>query len=208
MTYMPTAKELLEYSNCLKEAVLKNSTEVYFNDSILHAMIIMKELFNKAAKEEQKKVCIYCGEFSLFRDETKIKVDNEKIKCSLDGLDEKEHVRWNELNFYKDLRESFKSFLKESNACLELIIQTGLETIRNQSIWNELRREDLMKKVKVYVPTFDLGLDHFATSTEAYRVEISDAVKTATCCFNDKENARVLNDCFHSLMKYSTPFDM
>jgi hypothetical protein len=65
-----------------------------------------------------------------------------------------------------------------------------------------------MRKIKVYASNFDIGLDHFVVTSDAYRVENSDTIKTATCCFNDKESANVLNDCFKELVKFSKPLSI
>ena len=118
---MPTAKELLNYRDQLNTAVQNQSSEIYFNDSILHAMIIMKEIFNKASVENRKKVCMFCGNFSLFRDETKEKIANEKNHCSLDGLNANEMRDWANIDFYNDLRDAFLAFLDHADASFELI---------------------------------------------------------------------------------------
>lgn len=205
---MPTAKELLNYRDQLNTAVQNQSSEIYFNDSILHAMIIMKEIFNKASVENRKKVCMFCGNFSLFRDETKEKIANEKNHCSLDGLNANEMRDWANIDFYNDLRDAFLAFLDHADASFELILQSGINTLKDMSIWELLENENLMRKIKVYASNFDIGLDHFVVTSDAYRVENSDTIKTATCCFNDKESANVLNDCFKELVKFSKPLSI
>lgn len=202
---MPTAKELLDYQQRLRDAVEKESSDIYYNDSILHATMIMKELFHKALKEDRKTVRMFCGNFSLFRDHTASKIENEKNSCSLEGLTDEERQTWAGIDFFGDLKRAFVDFVQHADARFELIMQYGEDSLRKDSIWEVLRRESDKGKAKVYVSTVNLGLDHFATTATAYRVENSDVVKTATCCFNDKNGADVLNDNFIELTKFSSP---
>ena len=48
-----------------------------------------------------------------------------------------------------------------------------------------------------------MGLDHFVTTTDSYRVENSDADKTAICSFRDKDTANILIDNFKTLLTLS-----
>ncbi|MCQ4872009.1 hypothetical protein [Butyricimonas paravirosa] len=79
-------------------------------------------------------------------------------------------------------------------------------TLSNNEVWQILQSGINNGNVHVYVLKTNIGLDHFATTSEAYRVENSDVIKTATCCFNDKENAKILNENFNELIKLSIPF--
>lgn len=63
----------------------------------------MKALLQKAQNEDSKLLSVYCGNFSLFRDKTKIKVNNEKMNCSIEDLENGELDQWRGLNLYADL---------------------------------------------------------------------------------------------------------
>ncbi|MCQ4872008.1 hypothetical protein [Butyricimonas paravirosa] len=108
---MQNAKDLLKYKKDLSQAITDKSNTIFFNDSILHAMLIMKELFNKASQEVEGTMRMYCGKFSLFRDKTKIKILNEKNNCSLDYLSDEEQIEWRNLNFFNNLQETLNNFI-------------------------------------------------------------------------------------------------
>ena len=202
---MLTAKKLLEYKSDLEKAVDNRSTEIFFNDSILHAMLIMKALLQKAQNENSKLLNVYCGNFSLFRDKTKIKVDNEKTNCSIDNLDEGELAEWRGLNLYADLQKQLNDFL-DNDGRLDLIVQYQADDLPDNEVWRILSNGIQKKKVRIFQLRINVGLDHFATTQEAYRLENSDETKTATCCFCDEKNAKILNENFKELIKLSEPF--
>lgn len=195
------AKDLLKYKKDLDAAISDSKTNLFFNDSILHAMMITNALFEKAALEPQKNVCMYCGEFSLFRDKTKSKVLNEKMECSTDGLEEYELKMWEKISFFTDLQESLEKFLK--NGTLKVIIANNVKTIPEESVWSIIEPYINNKKVEIYELKSNVGLDHFATTNDSYRIENSDKDKTAICCFRDKLNADVLQNNFKDLLKLS-----
>lgn len=196
------AKDLLDYQEKLINAANNGSSDIFFNDSILHAMVIMKEIFDKAAKEPRKTVCMYCGKFSLFRDKTKGKIFAEKMACLTNDLTEDERKQWEQKDFFTDLHNSLLSFI-ENDGSLKLIMEYDIETLEDNSVWEILHPSIQNKRTEIYTLVTNVGLDHFATTAEAYRVENSDSLKTATCCFGDKNNANVLNDNFKKLLGYS-----
>lgn len=202
---MLTAKKLLTYKSDLERAVNKRSPEIFFNDSILHAMLIMKALLQKAQNEGSKLLNVYCGNFSLFRDKTRIKVDNEKMNCSIEDLGNGELDQWRELNLYADLQKQLNDFL-DNDGRLDLIVQYQADDLPNNEVWRILSGGIQTKKVRIFQLKINVGLDHFATTQEAYRLENSDEAKTATCCFCDEKNAKILNENFKELVKLSEPF--
>ena len=201
------AKDLLCYQEKLANAAQIGSSDIFFNDSILHAMVIMQEIFNKAAREPKNTVCMYCGNFSLFRDRTKSKILGEKMACSTDDLKENEQQQWQEKDFFGDLCNSLSNFLNNQGS-LKLIMEYGIDTLTDNSVWNILQPSIRSKRTEIYALITNMGLDHFATTTDAYRVENSDELKTATCCFGDRNNANVLNDNFKELLELSQPVEL
>lgn len=202
---MLTAKKLLTYKSDLERAVNERSSEIFFNDSILHAMLIMKALLQKAQNEDSKLLSVYCGNFSLFRDKTKIKVDNEKMNCSANNLEANELEEWQNWDLYTDLQNKLRDFLNNGGH-LDLIVQYQADDLPDNKVWRILSDGIQKEKVRIFQLKINVGLDHFATTQEAYRLENSDETKTATCCFCDEKNARILNDNFKELIKLSEPF--
>lgn len=197
------ARDLLKYKENLEEAIRSNKMALFFNDSILHAMMIMAAIFQKASEEDQKYVRMYCGEFSLFRDKTRNKVLNEKISCSLEGLDRDKMEVWNNIDFFENLQQALNHFLNQDGCLLEIIIANNAETLPQNTNWNIIRQNIDNHKIKIYKLKNDVGLDHFVTTTDSYRVENSDADKTAICSFRDKDTANILIDNFKTLLTLS-----
>lgn len=94
----------------------------------------------------------------------------------------------------------------DNGGLLDLIVQYQADDLPNNEVWRILSDGMQKKKVRIFQLKINVGLDHFATTQEAYRLENSDETKTATCCFCDEKNARILNDNFKELIKLSEPF--
>lgn len=199
---MYTAKELLNYKEQLEQEAISKTNKIYLNDSILHAMIVMKAIFMTLLKEDGGRLRMYCGKFSLFGDEIKDKIIEEKKVCYTEDLTEVELQNWNDLDFAGGLREKFIEFLKKKNVSFELIVQSNADYIKSLSIWDELDKDSL-DKISVATINNEFELDHFVVADNVYRVENSDFNKTAVCCFNDKKTANVLQDCFNVLKTYA-----
>ncbi|MCD8183793.1 MAG: hypothetical protein LUE99_12750 [Bacteroides sp.] len=197
-------KDLLAYQDKLEIAVEKGSSDIFFNDSILHAMVIMRGIFIKATQESKRNVCMYYGNFSLFRDRTQGKILGEKMACLIDDLPEVDQQRWEQTDYFGNLRHSLQDFLN-SEGSLKLIMEYGVDTLKDDSVWEILQPSIINGRTEIYVLKTNMGLDRFAVTSEAYRVENSDGLKTATCCFGDKKNANVLNDNFRELLELSQP---
>ena len=109
---MNNAAELLVYTQKFKDENGYNS-EIYFNDSILHATIILRELLIKAAQENSKTLNMYCGKFSLFRDETQRKVENVKLDCDSSTLLGEQIVKWAEFKPFDELQKQLSEFIND-----------------------------------------------------------------------------------------------
>ena len=204
---MIKAVDILTYTDQFKnpETGEYNST-IYVNDSILHASIITAELFQKARKELSRTVNMYCGEFSLFRDEAQRRIKNFKMDCDTTDLSEKQELQWQAFDPYSNLQQQITLFLNDDNkGKLNLIIERGLESLKKCSIWKTLKSGMDNNRVKISVLSNPIGIGHFAVTEEAYRLEDSDDNKTASGCFRDTENANILNDNFDFLQKISEP---
>ena len=196
---MATAKEILKYIESFEnEAENGYESTIHLNDSILHACVILKELFRKALKEPERTVNMFCGSFSLFRDETSKIIEDEKRNCSTDGLDDAQKDAWAKLDLFKNLQDELREFIS-NNGKLNLIIQKAVDTLRNNTVWTSLDHAILDGRVKIYYLEDSIGLDHFAVTYEAYRIENSDKNKTAICCFSDRKTGLVLNNSFSFL---------
>ncbi|MDE6810131.1 MAG: hypothetical protein K2J42_08635 [Muribaculaceae bacterium] len=196
------ALQVLNYTQQFKDENGYNSN-IYYNDSILHATIILRELLIKAAQENSKTLNMYCGKFSLFRDETQRKVENVKLDCDSSTLLGEQIVKWAEFKPFDELQKQLSEFINDKNGTLNLIIERDFETLQKNKVWGILKAGMENNRVRIFILTEKLGVGHFAVTEEAYRIEDSDDNKTATGCFVDRENASILNDNFDSLKKLS-----
>ena len=207
---MITAKNLLAYSSKFKKEVpghdgkYEYTSEILLNDSIVHAAIITANLFEKAITEPMKTVNMYCGEFSLFREKAQYAIDKVLSDCDKAGLSVSEEEAWKNFKPGQELLDNFTEFLKNGGT-LNLIIERGDDTLKSCEIWKTLRDYIRNGQVHLSVIRESMGLGHFTATADAYRIEKSDNTKTAIGCFNDPENAEVLNENFMFLQKISDP---
>lgn len=197
-----SASEILNYCTQFKTDNNYNST-IFFNDSILHATMILKELFSKALTEEEKTINMYCGKFSLFRDETKEKIQEVKYKYyTTDGLPEEDIKKWVGFDPFTELQEELSVFLSE-NGKLNIIMEADPTSLQTYKVWTKIKNGIESNKVKLFHLYTPLGVEHYTVTRDAYRLENSDSYKTAVGCFQDPANAKILNDNFKYLMQFS-----
>lgn len=200
---MESAKDLLEYKDQVEKA-MKGETAVYFyNDSILKAMLIQRAILG-GGEEKYMPACVrmYCGRASLFLLSGKNMAYNAKVSSDSQGLDKDKLEIWSSWDVWQDLRIALKEFLSKGKQ-LELIVE-NVDDLRNDSdLWRIFSEN--CRNVNMYHLPIKIGLDHFTTSLDSYRVENSDEKKTATCAFHDKDNARIFFGSFNVLKRYSRP---
>lgn len=201
---MASAQKILDYIKELQdEEKLGYTPKVHFNDSILHACAVMAAILRKAAAEPENTLNMFCGNFSLFRDETRQKVAAEKSGYDGSDLSDEDKKKWESLDLFTDLLEQMRKFLGKGK--FNLIVQRDAEGLRSNTIWTSLQGAISDGRAKIYQMNEDTELDHFATTFEAYRIENSDRKKTAICCFKDPKNSLVLNGNFGLLTRRATP---
>ena len=197
------ASDILSYCNQFKTGNEYNDS-IYLNDSVLHATIITNEIFEKALSETGKTVNMYCGRFSLFRDENRAEIDNLKLQCDISDLSDEKKKEWAEFNPFSDLQHKLGVFLDDENkGHLNLIMEQDIESLKKCEVWKVLKRGMENNRVSLFALKESMGLGHFCVTEEAYRLEKSDNNKTASGCFKDKVNADILNDNFEFLKKAS-----
>lgn len=200
---MINAADILNYTQTFKDGDEYNSN-IYYNDSILHATIILRELLIKAAQENSKTLNMYCGKFSLFRDNTAEKIKNLKLEeCTTKSLTPDQEKEWATFDPFEDLQKELVDFLNTQDGTLNLIIERDFETLSKNKVWPILKAGMEQNKVRIYKLKEKFGLGHFAVTEEAYRIEDSDDNKTATGCFKDTLNATILNENFGYLLNLS-----
>ena len=191
-------EEYLEYEKLLGELMNQDSKQMVFNDSFVHAVMIVSSIFQNAVKNGNKQVLMYCGKFSLFRDSSRQELEEfrKSLRPEEEGTDL--YSKWERFNPYEKLISSLKVFM-DNNGLLSVIVENDISSIVDEDVWLILSKyvedKNLIFK-KIGVP---LGLNHFVVSGNCYRRENNDVEKTALGCFNDVETSNALKRHFQVL---------
>lgn len=199
-----SAKELLDYQNRVEKAVNDKQKMYFFNDNILKAMIIQKGILGDGKEDNMPDIVrMYCGQASLFIKTGKNMADNLKLQYDISGLDTEEKNAWSLFNPWQNLKDALKAYISKEKT-LELIVD-DIENLKDDKDLVEILSKD---NVKIWHLPEPIGLNHFTTSKQSYRIEDSNTIKTATCGFNDEENAKVFFDSFNVLKRFSVNVEL
>jgi hypothetical protein len=187
--------DLIDYDNKIKNVVAEKSSELILNDSIAHAAIVQRAILDKA-RMDQLPVDMYCGEFSIYQDKTKDKIEN-----LVPEIKEKGDAAYHP---YKLLLSSLKEFF-EAGCRMNVILQKDLSGLSKQALWAYIEAPINQGLLRFYKLSTDFGLDHFTVSGNMYRRENSDTHKSAYCSFNSSDKAQVLKSAFDILSDSSHP---
>lgn len=198
-----TLTELIEYQRKLESSLIADSKEIFYNDSFLHAILVHTALLKKAQNTVDKRVDMFCGSFSIFRDQTAEKV--EVYKNSVFPMDDQQQdlvSQWYKFNPYEDLISELETFW-ESGGKLHLIVENDITSIKDEMVWKRIL--PYYKQGQFIISNFghSLGINHFVVTGNSYRRENSDDQKKAFCCFNDPETSRILRDNFRGIYQLS-----
>ena len=195
---MATAKEILEYRRKANDGTIG----VYYNSDILHATIIMTALLNKA-REKGEFIKIFCGKLSLFSRSAEGKVNQlkEEVEKNYESTEEKE--QWEGFNPSKELRDAFIAYVEKFSDKIKIIVENWTDEITKLPIWDILKEN----KVELRVLTSNIGLDHFTVTKDAYRIENSDEIKSASGNFMDPANAIMLEGIFDQQVSRSVKYN-
>lgn len=189
---------LIAYDKEIRRIVDTNSSELILNDSIAHAAIVQSAILDKA-RTEKLPVDMYCGEFSIYQDKTKNKVEEVVPALKKANADTTFHPYWK-------LLDSLKAFF-DAGGTMNVILDRELTGLSEQNLWEYIKSPIAQKHLNFYKLSNDFGLDHFTVSGRMYRRENSDSEKTAFCCFNS-DKAQILKTAFGILSETSIPTEV
>lgn len=196
-------QDYLDYQDSVKKSLEDNDGTLFFNESFVHASIVTKAIIDKAVQEKTP-INMFCGKFSLFRENFKSHLNDIKEKLRSDPVVIKEPEKFRVFDPYNDLIESLKVFFSKGLK-LDVIIANKIDGIKNDGLWSNLFESNInngnLAFQKLNIP---FEIDHFMVSGLAFRKETSGEAKTAICSFNRKEYADILQDSFNNLKNYST----
>lgn len=196
----------LEYQKKLSLCSNENREEIILNDSIVHAVLVFSQLLEKAVKDSVLHMKMYCGELSLLRQSTKIKVEDEckNMKPSNSELIKK----WEEFKPYEKFITNLNNFFNAGGVLSVIIDNQNADSFESEpQLWN-LKQQMQQGRFIISQMPYSVGLTHFAFVGNSYRCENSDLEKTALCSFNSPKMTNNLERCFNLLSNMSLPFSL
>lgn len=197
--------ELVEYKRHIESLASakensQGSDEVVFNDSVIHASLIMTCIF-----ENSTTINMFCGKFSVFRKAFEDKIDAMLKDNYYDDIRESEIFR--SFHPYQDSISALRNFLERGGQLTVVLEENPLE-LQEEPIWNDIRQY-IGRNLVFYKRNENLGkLPHFAIGDDRYyRLENNQIERTALCAFDDKETVRTLGDGFLTIKSESKKID-
>lgn len=172
---------------------------MFYNDSYVHAAMVVESII-RLATQEKRHIKMYCGEFSIFRDNFCKKI--HKLKEEIEPHDNPSlHDAWAEFDPYRDLKKALEDYFNIEEAMFQLIVEKDIQSLKEETVWDIV--ESAMKNNRLSVERIiePSGLCHFIVSGNSYRKESSDKEKTAICCFDDNVTAQILQSNFDTLKR-------
>lgn len=196
----------LKYEERLRRCVDEHLSDIIYNDSIVHAAMIYSQMFRKA-KNEGNAVNMYCGELSVFRDSTRVKILDELQNARKNDGKATEEM-WQAFHPYENMVNSITDFLKDGGKLNIVMENRGSRPLAGEQRYPLLK--DAYDKGQLYIRAlpFSVGLDHFTISGDAYRAENSDIKKSALCSFSDQKTTEIYQKSFDLLMAMSVHYDL
>lgn len=195
-----TIQDYLQYKEMLDECLAKGEKVFFKNESLVHATMVMNAIIRSGIRgDEAGELNMFCGEFSLFRDGVRKKLEEIKKHVVGDGSDRKVIEEWESIDPYKTLRRTLDDFFVKHGR-LNLIVTRSLEGIKNEDVWASIEtpiEEGQMKVMRLK----QMPLDHFVVCGDSFRKENSDKEKTAYCGFFNPEMSTSFRQVFYNIRK-------
>lgn len=179
-------EELQKYNESIENSAANKKNELVLNDGVAHNAIIMTGMFKYA-----KKICMFCGVGSIYRNEFNTKVAGEG-NINSDVMD----------NLYAAIKE----FIDNRNNTLDVILENADDFVNN--IHEKLKGTLNSSNVKFHILSRDITPEyHFSIGDDCmYRREIGRKEHKAFANFNDTVITSLFQDQFSMLKFFSTPF--
>ena len=200
-------EDYLVYRDLLETSSSENSDKVIFNDSFVHAAMVLAYILDKAIKGDVRDINMYCGKFSLFRDSAKNALAKQRARVKPADDDENRMEQWKSFDPYKLLIEKLSDYFGKEGY-MKVIIESEISEIVNEGIWTHIEKYVKNNQLKFYKLGLPLGLNHFVVAGNSYRQENDDKEKTALCCFNDEVKCARLRKNFKVLNLLSNPYSI
>lgn len=193
-----TLDQYLEYEADLEQKATLSSTELIYNDSFVHAALVLEALIQKAIRDNVHMVYMYCGEFSLFRDAKRRELREELERIRPDQ-NSPSFEKWSKFNPHEKLVNTLSSYLQNGGKMM-LVVDKDITNINTEDVWNDLGSYFTNGGIETYRLSSNIGLNHFFVAGTSYRRERDHDSKKAVCCFNNQQTSNILITS-HQLLK-------
>lgn len=185
-----TLEQYLEYEADLERKICTTSLERFYNESFVHAAMVLRALIMKAINEQVSMLYMYCGEFSLFRDAKakELSLEINRIKPSEDS---DKYMKWEGFKPYESLIKTLSLYF-DNGGKMMLIVDKDISEITNEKVWSSLKSYFVNGTIEAYRLSSPIGLNHFFVAGSSYRRERDHDSKKAVCCFNNWETSNML----------------
>lgn len=184
-----TIEEVRSYSEKIDEAFGSDSSELLYNESLIHAMILDRAIIEYAFRKGIKSLKMFCDKMTVFRDCARTASQNAVASFR------------EELGFdpYEELLSAVKRFLDKGGEFDVVVENNDINSITAEDCWGTFKKAYSEDKFHIYQIKSSFGLDHFFTNGVGYRREISNEDKTACGCCNRVDTAGLLVTSFDIL---------
>lgn len=191
-------EDYLEYRKILADCSSQERSDVIFNDSYVHAALVLTSILEYMMKQETKEISMYCGKFALFRDSAKNAITNLRAMVKPADDDTLKMEKWRDFDPYETMLAKFDEFMKEGGT-MRVIIENDISDIKSEYVWEKLEKHIKSERLCFWRLTVPLRLNHFIVAGKSYRQENDDLEKTAICCFNDDITCKALKKRYQIL---------
>lgn len=185
-----TLEQYLEYEADLENKISTTSLERFYNESFVHAAMVLRALIKKAINEQVSMLYMYCGEFSLFRD-AKAKELSLEINRIKPAEDSDIYKKWVNFKPYDSLITTLSSYF-DNGGKMMLVVDKDITDIKNEKVWDSLKTYFTNGTIEAYRLSSPIGLNHFFVAGSSYRRERDHDSKKAVCCFNNMDTSNLL----------------
>ncbi len=190
--------DYLEYRDLLVNCSNDEKSDVIFNDSYIHAAMVLTCILEYMLKHDHKEISMYCGKFALFRDSAKNAISDLRTMVKPADNDTLNIEKWLEFDPYEKMLVKFDEFM-EAGGTMRVIVENDISGITSEYVWEKLRKYINSEQLCFWRLTVPLRLNHFIVAGKSYRQENDDLEKTAICCFNDEITCKSLMRRFQIL---------
>lgn len=198
--------DYVNYQNKLESYNKQDSNILFFNESGIHAAIVIRELIERA-KLKKRDIDMFCGTFFLFREKFHEVINHTKDKLK-ETIGEDQREAFNDFDPYGKLMKSLQEFFAEE-LHMNVILQKEniFDEIKKEKNWDSIFKENMSKGFLCFYQLdskLNIKLDHFIVSGTSFRKENSDIKRTAMCSFNRPEYAKMYQKTFNLMKEVST----